>query len=504
MIYKYQMTMKPHLLFSSLIHAILIAYLISIPIYKGSLYSISFGPYSVDLVSEERQAIKSSTQFNAPLPKAQPSIKSQAAITKPEAPPAVEVAKPEEPESENSELNEPVPPGISLMPEERKKEPFIAKAEVPVIEHKPAPEKKPEPPKVEPVILPPPPEPKPEPVPIKQEPPKPIEPEPVPPAETKPSKADAPEEPARSEFPVKVDEKAPEVSPAGKTKKDNLLGKEVISSGSKAADITDKKTDRETAKTAPASISSGKKENSTVSKKGGKKRGGKAIVPAAAKSSAQIREAASPSNGNTSGDSGTGNSGDSSKKGEGKLQTAGITVPEAKKVEEPPLKKPSLGVAVSDALFYRDIKVEVFLHKAETSSILGKLYKKVHPSDEGHSRLEHQAIGLTEDSESEGKMIFSVAKAEKGIYTFVMINTGETLQKTSLMIRLLEGKKGARNRKFESVNLKPHTQLTVKFILPEGIFWDDESYFTGSIESSDSVTKFNDTAGIVWKEDKEE
>ena len=85
-----------------------------------------------------------------------------------------------------------------------------------------------------------------------------------------------------------------------------------------------------------------------------------------------------------------------------------------------------------------------------------------------------------------------------------MQNTSEAPQTTSLMIHLLEGKKGARNRKFEAVSLPPHKQLIVKFILPEGIFWDDESYFTGAIESSDSVTKFNDTTGIVWKEDKEE
>jgi len=85
-----------------------------------------------------------------------------------------------------------------------------------------------------------------------------------------------------------------------------------------------------------------------------------------------------------------------------------------------------------------------------------------------------------------------------------MKNTAETLQKTSLMIRLLEGKKGARNRKFETINLKPHAELTVKFILPEGIFWDDESYFSGSIESSESITKFNDTTGVVWKEQKDE
>jgi hypothetical protein len=84
-----------------------------------------------------------------------------------------------------------------------------------------------------------------------------------------------------------------------------------------------------------------------------------------------------------------------------------------------------------------------------------------------------------------------------------MKNATDDSQKTSLMIRLLEGKKGARNKKFEAVALKPQGEMTVKFILPEGIFWDDETYFTGSVESSDSVTKFNDTTGIVWKENKE-
>ena len=179
-------------------------------------------------------------------------------------------------------------------------------------------------------------------------------------------------------------------------------------------------------------------------------------------------------------------------------------MPEAEIVKEPAEKKPSLGIAVSDALFYRDIKVEVFLKKADSTGISSSLYKKPHPSDEGYGRPDQKAVDLVEESETGGKIIFSVAKAEKGIYTFVMKNTGETLQKTSLMIRLLEGKKGARNRKFETINLKPHAELTVKFILPEGIFWDDESYFTGSIESSESITKFNDTTGVVWKEQKDE
>ncbi len=36
--------------------------------------------------------------------------------------------------------------------------------------------------------------------------------------------------------------------------------------------------------------------------------------------------------------------------------------------------------------------------------------------------------------------------------------------------------------------------------MPEAVFWDDGDYFTGEIEGPDSVTKFNDETGLVWKE----
>ena len=80
------MTIKPHLFYSSLIHTLLLAYLISIPIYKGSLYSMSFGPYSVDLVSEGKPAVKSSAAYKAPQAKAQPYVRQQTSSTKAEAP----------------------------------------------------------------------------------------------------------------------------------------------------------------------------------------------------------------------------------------------------------------------------------------------------------------------------------------------------------------------------------------------------------------------------------
>jgi len=44
--------------------------------------------------------------------------------------------------------------------------------------------------------------------------------------------------------------------------------------------------------------------------------------------------------------------------------------------------------------------------------------------------------------------------------------------------------------------------VVVKILMPEGIVWDDDAAFTGSLEDSDSITKFNADTGLTWKEYK--
>ena len=39
-----------------------------------------------------------------------------------------------------------------------------------------------------------------------------------------------------------------------------------------------------------------------------------------------------------------------------------------------------------------------------------------------------------------------------------------------------------------------------RLLMPEGILWEEDSSFSGTIEDSDSVTKFNSDSGLVWKE----
>ena len=42
--------------------------------------------------------------------------------------------------------------------------------------------------------------------------------------------------------------------------------------------------------------------------------------------------------------------------------------------------------------------------------------------------------------------------------------------------------------------------VVTKVLMPEGIVWDDDSAFTGSLDDSDSTTKFNAQTGLYWKE----
>ncbi|UFS70190.1 hypothetical protein LPW11_20235 [Geomonas sp. RF6] len=41
-----------------------------------------------------------------------------------------------------------------------------------------------------------------------------------------------------------------------------------------------------------------------------------------------------------------------------------------------------------------------------------------------------------------------------------------------------------------------------KVLMPEGILWDDDNSFSGSLEDSESITKFRTETGLVWKEYK--
>lgn len=60
-----------------------------------------------------------------------------------------------------------------------------------------------------------------------------------------------------------------------------------------------------------------------------------------------------------------------------------------------------------------------------------------------------------------------------------------------------------RTRTFEIHDLEGSRWTVTKIMMPEGVFWDDNDYFSGEVEDGRMITKFRQPDGIVWKELKE-
>jgi hypothetical protein len=149
------------------------------------------------------------------------------------------------------------------------------------------------------------------------------------------------------------------------------------------------------------------------------------------------------------------------------------------------------------------------LMETDISNISMRLSKNVHPMA---NRKEKQTeVSLLEGKReahsadtSAVKKAFSVLRTAEGTYTFAIQNQENEAFAADLAFFIFPGKKGERTKKYAAVELSPHTTVRFKFILPEAIFWDDEEHFSGKIENSDTMTKFNQKTGFVWKETKDE
>jgi len=170
-------------------------------------------------------------------------------------------------------------------------------------------------------------------------------------------------------------------------------------------------------------------------------------------------------------------------------------------------KKPLPGISLPDVFFRKDIKIEISMIGTETAEVSFRLIKKKHPLDEKKDSTNRKEIELVEDAGidyTDGyKRVLSAAKAEKGVYIFVLKNNGSQAYEADVLFFIFEGKPGERKKEYKTVALPPDTTLEYKFIMPEAVFWDDEDYFTGTIESSKTLTKFNEKTGLIWKEDKD-
>ncbi len=92
--------------------------------------------------------------------------------------------------------------------------------------------------------------------------------------------------------------------------------------------------------------------------------------------------------------------------------------------------------------------------------------------------------------------------AGEGVYDFRNISNSATPAEAAFTVKIYENSGRAKTKSAGSRMVSAKGSI-VKVLMPEGILWDDDSAFSGSMEDSESVTRFNTDSGLVWKEYKE-
>lgn len=88
-----------------------------------------------------------------------------------------------------------------------------------------------------------------------------------------------------------------------------------------------------------------------------------------------------------------------------------------------------------------------------------------------------------------------IEHSKEGVYAFSAENKGGKPVAGKFSLKLFESKE----KPLATVEISGQTEIA-RLLMPEGILWNDDTAFSGNIEDSESVTKFNSETGLVWKE----
>ena len=92
-----------------------------------------------------------------------------------------------------------------------------------------------------------------------------------------------------------------------------------------------------------------------------------------------------------------------------------------------------------------------------------------------------------------------IETAGEGVYVFSAESEHGEAATATFTLKIYEAGTG---EKVAPLGLRTISRKTVlaKILMPDAILWEDEAAFTGSMEDSDSTTKFNAQTGLYWKE----
>jgi colicin import membrane protein len=160
--------------------------------------------------------------------------------------------------------------------------------------------------------------------------------------------------------------------------------------------------------------------------------------------------------------------------------------------------------AESGLLLYvrKDVEIRVFFSGEEEGTSF-RLIKKTHPMD-GEKYVETDITETLDEIVLTGgsglRRMFSLARAGKGAYSFIMESSSANIDGIAVKFLFHKGLKSEKPKEYTGIEVAPGSVVEIKFLVPEAVFWDDEDYFTGTVESSRFTTKFNDETGLIWKE----
>jgi hypothetical protein len=168
-----------------------------------------------------------------------------------------------------------------------------------------------------------------------------------------------------------------------------------------------------------------------------------------------------------------------------------------------------LGMPLPEVLFFKDVQIEIYLKGSGIPSVFTSFTKKPYPLPSRKTvTKQEEAVESRTSTNIRGldvpgiKHTISVARAEKGRYSFAIENRGKEGFEADILFHLFEGQGKDRIKEYRKVQLPAGAILMFRFVLPDAIFWDDD-VFSAEIEDSKYITKVQSESGLVWREEKE-
>jgi hypothetical protein len=106
--------------------------------------------------------------------------------------------------------------------------------------------------------------------------------------------------------------------------------------------------------------------------------------------------------------------------------------------------------------------------------------------------------GVALDTGEAGGDFFYLRNARSGVYTFVLTYRSGAAAAVRPVLYVAGG---GVPRLLEPVNLNGAGRAVLaRLLLPQGVLWEQDEWFTGRSASGDTVTKFRFPDGVSWTE----